>query len=303
MFVIANGESNFTQWEQGQKLINEHMTTGQKVIFNSASGGTTVMYAYNNDGTVAVNVPNKLLQSAGTLVVDLDGFAECKTFFNVEAAEKPVDYVLIETDPCTPFSIDPRKIKDMYYEETIWSPLIDPTLGRFTDTALANAYVEYENGGSLKAVINGVDYTDFIYTINSKGFSISVNGTDFVYTANMMNGTNSHNAESWEWYTEVTTIHYVPSKYLPTPYVLDDTKYGSSAIPTVVGNELLENLLTGVQTYVYDGKGYNPIVRFEVNSSSSGGVTTYALVIYYGKAGSAGVTFTSKYITINKPNI
>ena len=113
-------------------------------------------------------------------------------------------------------TIDPKHIKDMYYEDVAWSPIIDPALGRFTDTMLAEAYEEYKNGGLLKAVINGVDYTDFTYANNSKGFSISVNGTDFVYTANMMNSTNSHNAESWEWYTGEMTVKTIDPKYLPT---------------------------------------------------------------------------------------
>ena len=199
-------------------------------------------------------------------------------------------------------TIDPKYIKDMYCEGTEWSPVMDSIMGKFTNVALNDAYYEYENGGSLKAVINGVDYTDFSQSIGSKGPTIHVTGTDFAFELNMMNSTYSHNADSWEWYKEKTVIHTVPLKYLPAPYMLDATKYGSSAIPAEIGNELLENLLAGVQAYVYDGTGYNPIVRFEVNTNSSGGVTTYALAIYYGKVGSAGVTFTSKYITINDPN-
>ena len=180
-------------------------------------------------------------------------------------------------------NIDPKHIKDMYYEDAVWSPIIDPDLGRFTDTMLAEAYAEYEKGGSLKAVINGVDYTDFTYANNSKGFSISVNGTDFVYTANMMNSTNSHNAESWEWYTEKAVIHPVPLKYLPAPFIYDSTS--PEAFSKDYGTELFEALKSGRPCYYYSTE-WNPnyalILGYdEPNIFSSGGNTICSFTFHF----------------------
>lgn len=103
--------------------------------------------------------------------------------------------------------------------------------------------------------------------------------------------------------TTPEVIHTIAHKYLPEPYVLDTTVYGSSVIPADVGDALLENLLAGVQSYVYDGIGYNSIARWEANSvTDSRGVTTHTLVIYYSYLASGSLVFTSKSITINDPD-
>ena len=109
--------TKLTQWEQGKKLTNNHMTAGQKVLFSNSTGATAVMYAYDDGGIVKVNIPNELLQSAGKLIVDLDGSPSCRRMFNVKSADKPDNYTLVETDACTPPSINPREVKGMYYTE------------------------------------------------------------------------------------------------------------------------------------------------------------------------------------------
>lgn len=90
MFSIKDGRTAFNQWEQGQILVNEHMKAGDRVFFRGASGETYTMYA-TSDG---VEVPNILLQTARSMIVDLEGRNSCRTAIGVNAAEKPADYVL-----------------------------------------------------------------------------------------------------------------------------------------------------------------------------------------------------------------
>ena len=132
-------------------------------------------------------------------------------------------FTIMTNIPEVVHTIDPKYIKDMYYEETVWSPVVD-FRGIFTAEALWVAYSEYENGTPFKAVINGEEYYEFTRVNGGTNNEVYYSTSDGKYsaTANMKNLSVSHNAESWEWYTGETIVHTIPPKYLP--YATIDVK-------------------------------------------------------------------------------
>lgn len=108
MFKINGGGTAFDQWDLDKQVTEEHMNVGDKVRFRNASGEVHVMYAYDMDGAVVVNVPNKLLQTAGVIVVDLLGNPTCRTMINVKAQAKPDNYVYVESDSYKPGDVNAR---------------------------------------------------------------------------------------------------------------------------------------------------------------------------------------------------
>lgn len=98
MFKIHGGATAFDQWSNGYALTNEHMVVGDRVSFRTACGGLRIMYAYDEGGTVKVNVPNQLLQDTKPIIVDLSGRPGCKTIFDVNPHDKPDDYVCLDAD-------------------------------------------------------------------------------------------------------------------------------------------------------------------------------------------------------------
>lgn len=98
MFKIYGGLTAFDQWVMDYALTNEHMSVGDRVSFRTACGGLRVMYAYDDGGTVMVNVPNQLLQDDKPIIVDLHGHPGCKTIFDVIPHDKPDGYDAIYAD-------------------------------------------------------------------------------------------------------------------------------------------------------------------------------------------------------------
>jgi hypothetical protein len=172
--------TKLTQWEQGKKLTNNHMTAGQKVLFSNSTGATAVMYAYDDGGIVKVNIPNELLQSAGKLIVDLDGSPSCRSRFDVNPADKPDNYTPVESDACTPPSIDPREVKNMYYTEPgktaekITSITWDGNTSGLVKTTLKNA----GSGPTHYKVADLPDGwdADVVSNLNDLADSIKING-------------------------------------------------------------------------------------------------------------------------------
>lgn len=124
MFSILGGATAFTQWALDQKVSNEHMSVGDKVIFRAASGAVYGMYAYDDAGAVAVNVPNQLLQTAKPIVIELEGHPACRTMIPVNPAEKPDEYddLYTEADRHDPKDVESR-IKALE-ANTQFNPLI-----------------------------------------------------------------------------------------------------------------------------------------------------------------------------------
>ena len=71
MFIINGSKTEFTQWEQDITLKNTNMAKGDAVQFYSASGESAIMYAKEENGTVVVEVPNRMLQFAANITARL----------------------------------------------------------------------------------------------------------------------------------------------------------------------------------------------------------------------------------------
>lgn len=121
MFYIVGGKTEFTQWEIDQKLMNEHMQSGDTVVFASASGKTHNMTAYDLAGQAVVDVPNDMLQAAQGIVVTLGQGAEhkggCRTAFAVVAADMPDGYAYKDNSKAKPNAThyDTRDIRTVTY--------------------------------------------------------------------------------------------------------------------------------------------------------------------------------------------
>lgn len=121
MFYIVGGKTEFTQWETDQKLMNEHMQSGDTVVFASASGKTHNMTAYDLAGQAVVDVPNDMLQAAQGIVVTLGQGAEhrggCRTAFAVVAADMPDGYSYRDNSKAKPNAThyDTRDIRTVTY--------------------------------------------------------------------------------------------------------------------------------------------------------------------------------------------
>lgn len=102
MFTIYGGKTEFSQWEQGQRVTNPKLAVGDKVRFWNASGETHPMIAYMHEGVVVADVPNDLLQHCSPILVELCGDPECLTRFIVNAQGKPAGYKFIDNTFCEP---------------------------------------------------------------------------------------------------------------------------------------------------------------------------------------------------------
>lgn len=103
MFEIYGGAKHFNQWDVDQKVTNDCMVAGDQVVFCNATGMTIPMYAYNDGGTVVVDVPNKMLMCGANMLLQLgqgvDAHFECRTIIDVIPREKPEDYVFVDNVP------------------------------------------------------------------------------------------------------------------------------------------------------------------------------------------------------------
>ena len=123
MFKIYGGHEKFTQWTKGQKLIMSKVPVGAEIIFyNDPTVDDpliTEVYEIQDEAgnTVRVcDVPNILLTEAKRIkvripekIVALYGIVhkyvgQNEKYFEVEAAEKPADYVYEETETEGPSS-------------------------------------------------------------------------------------------------------------------------------------------------------------------------------------------------------
>lgn len=104
MFTIFGGKTEFNQWDLEQLVTCDCLMEGDEVVF-SGHGKTYETTAFVQDGKVWADVPNFMLNKAGSFVVDLGWglhrHMDCRTVFNVAAKAKPEDYVC-------PYNIKPR---------------------------------------------------------------------------------------------------------------------------------------------------------------------------------------------------
>lgn len=107
-FKIFNGRTSFYQWDVNQKIIIEDLGENKHVHFKSeGERSALVLEARTENGLTVVDVPNKLLQSAGKIVVwvyvytDAERYTVEQTVFNVIPRQKPSNYFYTETEVLT----------------------------------------------------------------------------------------------------------------------------------------------------------------------------------------------------------
>lgn len=98
MFTINGNLKEFTQWQQGNSLLNPNMKKGDKVRFVSSSGESSVMRAKEVNGVVLVELPNILVQLESNITVQfIDG--SDRASFAVVKAPKPDGWELVDNEP------------------------------------------------------------------------------------------------------------------------------------------------------------------------------------------------------------
>ena len=118
MFTIYGGNTEFKQWEQGQRVVESNLVAGDKVVFLNSSGMTLPMKAYTLDGEVVVDVPNKLLTMALPILVYICGNSDTETIIPVVAQDKPENYVFVDNDDWKPDATSWNDLTDKpFYEE------------------------------------------------------------------------------------------------------------------------------------------------------------------------------------------
>lgn len=101
MFSIYNG-TELKQWSTGNLLTNPHMKDGDNVRFVSGSGMVETNIAYTKEGTVVVEVPNRILTLANSICVELITDHKCSANFDVVKQPKPNGYVLVDNKKTMP---------------------------------------------------------------------------------------------------------------------------------------------------------------------------------------------------------
>ncbi len=101
MFTIFDGRKEFFQWDLAQKVVINEECTNVHFVINGKIEATAVK---QENGKFVAEVPNKLLQYAGKLVVfafvalENGGFTKKESCFEVKARPKPPEYAYTETE-------------------------------------------------------------------------------------------------------------------------------------------------------------------------------------------------------------
>ena len=158
MFYIVGDKTSFTQWETDQKLMNEHMQSGDTVVFASASGKTHNMTAYDLAGETVVDVPNDMLQAAQGIVVTLGQGAKhkggCRTAFAVAAADMPDGYSYKDNSKAKPNAThyDTRDIRTVTY--TFDGNLEGKEVAEIGDSTFVKVSDEFPEPSSIMQIVS-----------------------------------------------------------------------------------------------------------------------------------------------------
>lgn len=114
--VISIDREMLWQWDYGQRVQLHDVPVGTAVHFSNAAikPNAFVTEAYEDGEGVYANIPNILLQTAGTLTAYIyiedgdEGHTEYRKLFIVRDREKPDDYVYTEDDVKTWVSLEER---------------------------------------------------------------------------------------------------------------------------------------------------------------------------------------------------
>ena len=104
--MISIDREMLWQWDYGQRVQLHDVPVGTKMHFSNAAikPNALVTEAYEDDEGVYANIPNILLQTAGTLTAYIyledgdEGHTEYRKLFIVRDREKPDDYVYTEDE-------------------------------------------------------------------------------------------------------------------------------------------------------------------------------------------------------------
>lgn len=104
--MISIDREMLWQWDYGQRVQLHDVSVGTAVHFSNAAikPNALVTEAYEDDEGVYANIPNILLQTAGTLTAYIyledgdEGHTEYRKMFIVRDRERPDDYVYTEDD-------------------------------------------------------------------------------------------------------------------------------------------------------------------------------------------------------------
>lgn len=114
--MISIDREMLWQWDRGQRVQLHDVSVGTAVHFSNAAikPNALVTEAYEDGEGVYANIPNILLQTAGTLTAYIyiedgdEGHTEYRKLFIVRDREKPDDYVYTEDDVKTWVSLEER---------------------------------------------------------------------------------------------------------------------------------------------------------------------------------------------------
>lgn len=114
--MISIDREMLWQWDYGQRVQLHDVPVGTKVHFSNAAikPNAIVKEAYEDGEGVYANIPDILLQTAGTLTAYIyiedgdEGHTEYRKLFIVRDREKPDDYVYTEDDVKTWVSLEER---------------------------------------------------------------------------------------------------------------------------------------------------------------------------------------------------
>lgn len=114
--MISIDREMLWQWDRGQRVHLHEVPVGTAVHFSNAAikPNALVTEAYEDGGGVYANIPDILLQTAGTLTAYIyiedgdEGHTEYRKLFIVRDREKPDDYVYTEDDVKTWVSLEER---------------------------------------------------------------------------------------------------------------------------------------------------------------------------------------------------
>lgn len=114
--MISIDREMLWQWDYGQRVQLHDVPVGTAVHFSNAAikPNALVTEAYEDGECVYANIPNILLQTAGTLTAYIyledgdEGHTEYRKMFIVRDREKPDDYVYTEDDVKTWVSLEER---------------------------------------------------------------------------------------------------------------------------------------------------------------------------------------------------
>lgn len=162
--IIADGRSLFYQWDTGQQLIVENGDGCREVHFCHNGDETALVCVIREaEGRRVADVPNILLQRAGTLMAYLSEETETATrirhvnSFCVKPRPKPEDYLYTETEVLNYTSLSSRleKLEGEGISRAVEAYLKENPVGVGSGASIFYSNLSFEyNAGSMLSLFN-----------------------------------------------------------------------------------------------------------------------------------------------------